>query len=154
MQTIHRWLMTAAAAVLITPAVAQTPVPQPPAIKPAAPPTMQLPWLQGVTVTPAAVGAGNKATATVTLLRTALNDVKIALQVQPGRLDESGVTVSNDGVVVLPAALTIPKGKDRASVSIDTVASGKWSGTRSYTLEARYGSEVARVSFTVSYPRP
>lgn len=153
MQPIHRWLMAAAAA-LITPALAQTPAPQPPGIKPTAPPSLQLPWLQGVTVTPTAVGAGNKATATVTLLRTAVNDVKIALQVQPGRLDESGVAVSNDGVVVMPASLTIPKGRERASVSLDTVASGKWSGTRSYTLEARYGSEVARATFTVSYPRP
>lgn len=127
--------------VMTSAAVAQTP-----SLKTA--PKISLQWLRGVSVSPISVTAGATAQGTVTLLRSAATNMSVKL-VLLGSAPPEGVVNYVDGVQI-PTAVTIPVGKDRASFAVTTTASPNWAGTKTFMVNATYGSESVSTSFTVS----
>ena len=111
-------------------------------------PKLTLQWLRAVSVSPISVTAGASAQGTVTLLRPAAANMSVKL-VLIGSAPIEGVANYVDGVQI-PTAVTIPAGKDRASFVVTTTASPAWAGTKTFVVNATYGSETVKTSFTVS----
>jgi hypothetical protein len=123
--------------------LAQTPLPK-------TQPNLTLKWLSKLTVSPASVTAGTSITGTVVLLRPAIENLVVGLSLSSSRPIEGNILAA-DGAVS-PGSVTVPKGSDRATFTIGTSNPSGWTGSKTFTLGAAYGSERLSTSFTVTKP--
>ena len=152
MNAIARMTRTAAIffiASLPAATVAQTPLPN-------ATPRIELKWLASLSFNPAAAPAGQAIIGTVTLLRPALKDLTVALNMPGATPDESGIYIL-DGVII-PARMTVPARSSSATFPVTTTQPAGAIAPRSFTVVAAYGSERVSASFTIigtlTKPRP
>jgi hypothetical protein len=110
-------------------------------------PKVQLNWLASLSLNPTSVVVGGDVIGTVTLLRPAIENMKLSLVVPGAEPNEMGVQVAPNAVA--PMALTVPVGASSATFKITTGAKQGVSLPKSYTITASYGTESKTASFTV-----
>jgi len=121
---------------------AQTPSPQ---LQSKLTPQLTLTWLKSLTISPASVRAGNDATGTVTLLRPAIEEMRIGITITGGTQIEGGFW--GLGGILVDGDVIVPAGSDRGTFWIKTSPTG---GARTITIVARYAKETKSVSFAAT----
>jgi hypothetical protein len=122
---------------------------QAPQIKPK-PIELKLRWLQSLTLNKAHTIGGSvdgDITATVKLLRPAINNIQVTLFLDGAAPNEAGVQVA-DGALA-PMSVTIPARSEQATFRIHTFTSARLTATRACTIRARYGEESVLATFKV-----
>lgn len=126
---------------LATVAAAQTPLPK-------TPPKLTMRWLNTLTFSPSTVPAGTEVTGTVILLRPAVSNLTVGLQLSGASPVEGNIWVA-DGAI-MSSVLTVPAGSDRATFKITTSKPTSTTGSKTFTVTASYAAERVSASFTTT----
>jgi hypothetical protein len=110
-------------------------------------PKLQLNWLASLSLNPTSVVVGGDVIGTVTLLRPAIENMKLSFVVPGAEPNEMGIQVAPNAVA--PMALTVPAGASSATFKITTGAKQGVTLPQSYTITVSYGTESKTASFTV-----
>ena len=111
-------------------------------------PKLQLSWLASLSASPASVTVGGDVIGTLTLMRPAIENLKVTLVLEGGAADDMGVQVAS--AAMMPMNLVVPTGASSASFKITTFAKSGVTLPKTYTITARYGNESKSGSFTVA----
>lgn len=135
--------ITAVLLVACLPAVttAQTPVPN-------TPPKITLKWLASIAFSPTMAPAGQEFVGTVTLLRPAISNLVVGLNLQGATPVEGNIYVA-DGAI-MSSQVTVPAGSSKATFKVTTSPPASTTGPKSFTVIAAYGPERVSAGFTIS----
>ena len=140
MKMLLRVMAVLAVVGLGIPAAIQAQTPQP-----KLQPQLTLTWLKSMTISPASVRAGGDATGTVTLLRPAIEEMRIGISITGGTQTEGGFW--GLGNILVDGDVIVPAGSDRGTFWIKSSTTG---GARTITIVARYAKESKSASFTTT----
>lgn len=108
-------------------------------------PQLTLTWLKSMTISPSSVRSGGEATGTVTLLRPAIEEMRIGISITGGTQMEGGFW--GLGNILVDGDVIVPAGSDRGTFWIKSSTTG---GARTITIVARYAKESKSASFTTT----
>lgn len=120
---------------------AQTPVPN-------TPPKITMKWLASLAFSPTTAPAGQEFVGTVTLLRPAISNLVVGLNLQGATPVEGGIYVA-DGAI-MSSQVTVPARSSSATFKITTSPPASTTGPKPFTVVAAYGAERLSASFTIT----
>lgn len=111
-------------------------------------PNVTLKWLAALSFSPTTVKYGTTVRGTVTLLRAAVNPLQVNLSV-PGAVTHEGGVYELHGAL-FPSTVTVRAGAGQATFDVSFIPTVTWTGTKTISVTAVYGSEKRSASFTVN----